>query len=367
MTLKITGTAVDGKTKYTFTCSTLNNAKKEWSTFREKQKKKNIILPPALDIVYSGDLVLIYPEWTFMGFANSPQPASAGFEQYYAGTNRSYPIHVTSDEYTYSIINDNVVVILSKVDYTPVVIDTNGFYLAKMSITPVNPSKRLYDYFYTHTTRENEVLPKVNFTFTKLCDIYDNSMFTIAVLCNQLAKINKRFSFAIQSPTQFTFHFTINGDSTYLPLLCSNGLNNTFSDDYLSDNINYFTKSMNWWYNTWSQTIDLSKGSTSNVSLGYHAYYGDGSNKISTITLEQPPTVSSVNYTISDKPVDIAYMFAQSNISSDNNISGDTSDNTSVIIWITVIICTIVIIVIIVFTRSKRKTIYTKRIQRNTF
>ena len=135
MTLKITGTAVDGKTKYTFTCSTLNNAKKEWSTFREKQKKKKIILPAALDIVYSGDLVLIYPEWTFMGFANSPQPASGGFEQFYAGTDRSYPIHVTSDEYAHSIINDDTVVILSKQPYTPTIIDTDGFNLAKIGVT----------------------------------------------------------------------------------------------------------------------------------------------------------------------------------------------------------------------------------------
>ena len=308
------------------------------------KRKKKIILPPALDIVYSGDLVLIYPEWTFLGYANSPQPGSAGWD--YSGTDRSYPIHVTSDEYTYSVINDNAVVVLSKVEsYTPVVTDTDGFYLAKMSIDSSTSNKTLYSFFNIHDKATTVGLPDVVFTFTKLCDIYDNSIITIAVLCNQLANINRRFSFSISSETKFTFHFTINMDSSYLPLLSSNGLNNTFSYDYFSDNILYYTSesAMNWWYNTWSQTIDLSQGSTSNVILDNRTYYADGTKRYIKNTLEPTTSKAAVNYVISDIPVDISVM-----------LGIDSAKNNS-IVWIIVAICIVIIIAVIIFTRSKRK------------
>lgn len=287
MAITITGTAVNGKTKYTFKGSSLARAKKEWSTFRAKQKKKKIILPPALNIVYSGDLVLIYPEWTFMGFANSPQPASGGFEQFYAGTDRSYPIRVSSDEYTHSIINNDTVVILSKQPYTPTVLDTDGFNLAKIGVTDTPQNKSLYTYMYLHSTHDYEQLPTVTCDTEKLCDIYDNSLYTIAVLCNQLAKVNRRFSFAIQSPTRFSFHFAVNSDSTYIPLLYTtyDSCSNVFTPEYFSNNINYFTKSMNWWYNTWTQNIDFTKPYDHRVLLDNRTYFADGSKKISTVVM----------------------------------------------------------------------------------
>ena len=49
--------------------------------------------------------------------------------------------------------------------------------------------------------------------------------------------------------------------------------------------MNYYAKNMNWWYNTWSQVIDLTKRYNDEVVLDNRTYFADGSKRISTVTL----------------------------------------------------------------------------------
>lgn len=289
MAITIVGTAVDGKTKYTFKGSNLAKAKSEWSKFRNNLKKRKIIIPHALDVIYSGDLVLIYPEWCYMNSATNPQPGAGGFENFGAGTDRSYPIHVTSDEYKYSVMNDCTVAVLSKVEnYVPVIKNTNCFNLAKVSVVRENrDDKTLYDYMYTQKTRDNETLPEINIDRCLLCDIYDNSGYTIARICNALANVNRRFSFTIVSATKFLFYFAVNRDSQYIPLLYTDNPTNVnmFTPQYFSHDINYYSQSMKWWYNTWSQTIDFTKPYNDQVILNNRTYFADGSKRINNVIL----------------------------------------------------------------------------------
>lgn len=287
MTLTITGTAVDGKTHYTFKGTTLKRAKSEWSSYRAKMLKKRIVIPNTLDIVYSGDIVLIYPEW-ISSSAFDPQAGSGGFEIFGAGTDRSYPITVTSDEYKYSIMNGCYIAILTNnQSYKPTIVNNSGFHLVKVGVTNTPLKKTLHSYMYLHKVHDGEEPPIVTFDYEKLCDIYDDPAYTIGVLCNRLAEINRRFSFSLISATKFTFHFSVNSDSKYIPLLYTenNSFSNVFTPDYFTNDMNYYAKNMNWWYNTWSQVIDLTKRYNDEVVLDNRTYFADGSKRISTVTL----------------------------------------------------------------------------------
>ena len=292
MTLTITGTAVDGKTHYTFKGTTLKKAKSEWGSYRAKMLKKRIVIPNMLDIVYSGDIVLIYPEWSFSSSAFNPQAGSGGFENFGAGTDRSFPITVTSDEYKYSIMNGCYIAILTNNQYyKPTITDSSGFHLAKVGVTNTPFKKTLHSYMYLHKIREGEEPPFVTFDYEKLCDIYDNPAYTIGLLCNRLAEINRRFSFSIISATKFTFHFSVNSDSKYIPLLYTENksFSNVFTPDYFSYDIDYYTENMQWWYNTWSQTIDFNKQYNNEVVLDNRTYFADGSKRINTVVMHPVP------------------------------------------------------------------------------
>ena len=289
MAITIVGTAVDGKTKYTFKGSNLARAKSEWSKFRNNLKKRKIIIPHALNIAYEGDLVSIYPEWCYMNSATNPQPGAGGFENFGAGTARSYPIHVTSDEYKYPVMNDCTVAVLSKVDnYIPTLLDTDGFHFAKIGVKRQRPdSKTLYDYMYTQKTRDGEELPEVTIDKMPLSEAYDNNVYTVAMICNRLAEIDRRFSFTIQSATKFIFHYAVNRKSTFIPMLYTldNTFENMFTPEYFSHNINYYSENMKWWYNTWYQTVNFAKPYNDQVVLGNRTYFADGSKKIGNVVM----------------------------------------------------------------------------------
>ena len=48
------------------------------------------------------------------------------------------------------------------------------------------------------------------YDIVEISDIYDNTAYTIANICNKLTEINNTFSFDIISGTSFTFYFSLN-------------------------------------------------------------------------------------------------------------------------------------------------------------
>ena len=112
----------------------------------------------------------------------------------------------------------------------------------------------------------------------EISDIYDNTAYTIAKICNKLAEINNTFSFDVLSGTSFTFHFSINFKPEYLPILFtkSNKYKNMFTVDYLDRYFNYYAGGFDWWYSTFSQTIDFTT-TADTVTITKRVYYADGS------------------------------------------------------------------------------------------
>lgn len=358
MTITITGTAVDGTTKYTFTGTSLSKAKKEWTKFRDKQKAKGIIIPTALDIVYSGYLVLIYPEWQYPGYSNAPLPGSGGIKSENGGTDRSYVITVTSDEYKYSIINNNYVVVLGKSSYKPVVTSSlSAFYIAKVGYVERSDIssgafyQSLANYMlyredankiYAVTASPNHNYDTdTTFQLEKICNIYNNTGYTIALIMNHLASLSQKYSFTINSATSFTFHFSMNGKPTFIPIIFTKTPKyaNVFTPKYFDGKLSYYRYALKSYNNTWSQTIDLNKPYTEDkVVMNYSVYYDR--NKWYTTSVFVP----------SEDPVDISRL----KIEGDTQTTTKSSNIFAIIIWIIVAIIAFVFILIIVVSLLSR-------------
>ena len=85
-----------------------------------------------MNVVYYGDFVILCPNYTWGN--NKIIPGNGGIHvlmhKLYGPIN--VKIKVTSTEYPISIINNNYVVILSKTEYTPKIVDTEKIYLNKI-------------------------------------------------------------------------------------------------------------------------------------------------------------------------------------------------------------------------------------------
>ena len=236
-----------------------------------QSKKNNVYIPNKLNVVYYGDFVIICPNYQFG--KNRIVPGNGGFKHSTEGI--IVKITVTSTEYPISIINNDYVVILSKTEYTPKIVDTDKIYLSKVYFTPPEKDVTFYHVMYTGKYKEN--LDAIH-DIVEISDIYDNTAYTIAKICNKLAEINNTFSFDVLSGTSFTFHFSINFKPEYLPILFtkSNKYKNMFTVDYLDRYFNYYAGGFDWWYSTFSQTIDFTT-TADTVTITKRVYYADGS------------------------------------------------------------------------------------------
>ena len=365
MTVTIDGTGLiqGGSSKFPqFSCDKIANASKQWSKHAENVKKKHsIIIPQQLDVITSGDFVLIYPEWIYKGFSNSPLPGSGGITREWAGTDRSFKITVKSDEYPYSIVNNNYVVILSKKNNKSEIMtiaDKDGIYLAQVNAVN-NPkytaaqSMKNYLYYtkigtlyyidYTGGNLTQDIDSKsdttTSFTCLKISDIYKNPMMTIATVCNALAELDHTYSFKIYNTTKFTFYFSLTNHEQFLPLLFTSSAKyeNVFTPKYFYQTTSEYKYPL---YgannNTWAQTIDFTKSATDSVSIQYIQYY-DAKKYYANCVLK--PSNNPVNVNL-DNILDT---------SSSSGSSGST-------IWIIFAIVAAIIIIIIIITTAVKKS-----------
>ena len=258
----------------TITCKTLDNKNFNLTvsnmsslanTYKNTVTKNKYSLPDKMNVVYYGDFVILCPNYTWG--KNKIVPGNGGI--YMSTQNFNGPItvkiKVTSTEYPISIINNNYVVILSKTKYTPKIVDTEKIYLNKVSFKPDPKDPEInFDYVMSNPYYKNLLFEAVN-EIVEISDIYDNTAYTIAKICNKLAEINRIFSFDIISGTSFTFYFSMNyrkGYFTkgYIPLLFTKNkkYKNMFTIDYFDKYFNYYPRKFNReHYNTFAQTIDF--------------------------------------------------------------------------------------------------------------
>ena len=220
-----------------------------------------------MNVVYYGDFVILCPNYTWG--KNKLVPGNGGVE-YHINTKHAFlysiivKIKVTSTEFPISIINNNYVVILSKTKYTPKIVDTEKIYLNKIFLkkNPAYPNIN-FDYVVDSPYYKNLLFEAVN-EIVEISDIYDNTAYTIAKICNKLAEINRTFSFDIISGTSFTFYFSFNYrahyGNKYIPMLFTKNkkYKNMFTVDYFDKYFNYYPRKFNGEdHNTFAQTIDF--------------------------------------------------------------------------------------------------------------
>ena len=234
----------------TITCKTLDNKNFNLtvsnmsslaSTYKNTVTKNKYSLPEKMNVVYYGDFVILCPNYTWG--KNKIVPGNGGIYMYTQNFNGpiTVKIKVTSTEYPISIINNNYVVILSKTKYTPKIVDTEKIYLSKVSLTP-DPKDPEVDFDYIMRLPNYKTF-EANHDIVEISDIYDNTAYTIAKICNKLAEINRTFSFDIISGTSFIFFFSMNFKRPhYMPILFtkSNKYKNMFTADYLDKYFNYY-------------------------------------------------------------------------------------------------------------------------------
>ena len=258
---------------------TVSNMSSLANAYYNTVKKNNVYIPNKLNVVYYGDFVIICPNYQFG--KNRTVPGNGGFKP--ASDGIIVKITVTSTEFPISIINNNYVVILSKTEYTPKIVDTEKIYLSKVSLTPILISERegyidlnfimSAGYYYKYPNIE------ANHDIVEISDIYDNTAYTIANICNKLAEINRTFSFDVLSGTSFTFHYSINfKEPTYIPILftMNNKYKNMFTKDYLDRSFYYYSNTFKWNHSTFSQTIDFTT-TADTVTIKMRTYFADGS------------------------------------------------------------------------------------------
>ena len=236
---------------------TVSNMSSLANAYYNTVKKNNVYIPNKLNVVYYGDFVIICPNYQFG--KNRIVPGNGGFKHSTEGI--IVKITVTSTEYPISIINNDYVVILSKTEYTPKIVDTDKIYLSKVYFTPPEKDVTFYHVMYTGKYKEN--LDAIH-DIVEISDIYDNTAYTIAKICNKLAEINRTFSFDIISGTSFTFYFSFNYrahyGNKYIPMLFTKNkkYKNMFTVDYFDKYFNYYPRKFNGEdHNTFAQTIDF--------------------------------------------------------------------------------------------------------------
>ena len=236
---------------------TVSNMSSLANAYYNTVKKNNVYIPNKLNVVYYGDFVIICPNYQFG--KNRTVPGNGGFKP--ASDGIIVKITVTSTEFPISIINNNYVVILSKTEYTPKIVDTDKIYLSKVYFTPPEKDVTFYHVMYTGKYKEN--LDAIH-DIVEISDIYDNTAYTIAKICNKLAEINRTFSFDIISGTSFTFYFSFNYrahyGNKYIPMLFTKNkkYKNMFTVDYFDKYFNYYPRKFNGEdHNTFAQTIDF--------------------------------------------------------------------------------------------------------------
>lgn len=341
MTIKVTGKFLDNKS-ITISANKIFELNTQW----KKISKNNKNIPDELSIVYSNDLVIICPIWT-LG-KSKKLPGSGGFnsEKNPVGTDRIFKINVISDEYPYSVINNDYTVVLSKQKYTPTVIDTNGFYVALIGCETISDSQDLYFYMYT---KEFKQAPEITYEFFKLSDIYDNPIITIAKLCNALGNIDRRFSFKINSANNFTFYWSISDKTDEFPILYTESPKyiNVFTPEYFSDDFYYYTNTLQWWYSTFSQTIELKEPTDNSVIINNKTYFASGSPKDFDITFT--PTTSPANIPVED------YLLL--------SIKKEETEKNNTLWIIIIIVCAIIILIFILIkslSKKNKQIYYTK-------
>lgn len=185
MTFTIEVTSYDAVDTYTF--DSVADAISKWSKTRKVAR-----VGRTLNILQVGDYMLVNTSWTYsyhnenIGDKYRHQANSLTYDRSANHMVRRLNLHVTSDEYPYSIINDEAVCLLSKVKKTPVAINDNkkSFYMVRVEWHAVeHTSASLHDYTWIftsnasckdYTTSVKDVL--------KLCDSYEDDIVTLAAL-----------------------------------------------------------------------------------------------------------------------------------------------------------------------------------------
>ena len=284
MALKISGTRFDAE-MFEFSATSLAKAKTEWTTYVNNINTEKTLLPSYLDIVYSGNLMLVYLRWKFDLKDDSPVPGAVGVT--YNGENVTFKYNVTSSEYTTSVFNNSYVALLSKTRYSPTVKNYKGFYLTKVyydkdksvagEFGTVSDFDSLMDYYNNSDVKIGE--PKSKFEFVKLSYIYDNNLYTFATMCNALADISGKFTFAM-TETVLKIYFSVKYKSDFkhiefMPLICSFDKINTFNEEYFSEDLTYYCDAISNKFDEYDcieQSIDMTKTATDSVKLtGIHS------------------------------------------------------------------------------------------------
>lgn len=211
MTATIYGRDSTGE-PFSYSSTYLRDFLSNWSNIR----KKNSNLPDAIDIMYCGDLAIIYPEY------NSRKP--------------SYKFYVKSDQFPYSIINDDYCVVLSKAAFTPTVQCKYGIYF-----------KKGYD-------NGSEIV----FSHLAAVDIFTNKGYTIAQIINALNKDDPYCSFHISPVSDSSFTYKFSTDA-YIPFITTpfaklTSVSNIFLPNYFINDISVYKDAFNKEY---TQTIDF--------------------------------------------------------------------------------------------------------------
>lgn len=286
MSVIITGKTLDNK-DFTISSSSISSIATTW---KNKVKNNSLSVPDMLNVVYYGDFVILCPNYTFA--KGKIVPGNGSFTQVKSG-GIIVKINVTSTEYPISIINNNYVVILSKTQYTPKIIDTDKIYLSKVS--PVE--EELYYCMYTKIgSKESDKLITAKHDIIELSSIYDNSAYTIANICNNLGAINNRYSFDIHSGTSFTFYYGVASKiDTFIPIIFTvdKKYKNVFTKDFLDFYFNYYSVNFGWWYSTFCQTIDLTT-SADTVTIRRRTFFADGSKKDEQAVFNKSTTLNTM-------------------------------------------------------------------------
>jgi hypothetical protein len=287
MSVIITGKTLDNK-DFTISSSSISSIATTW---KNKVKNNSLSVPDMLNVVYYGNFVILCPNYTFA--KGKIVPGNGGFTQVKTGGGIIVKINVTSTEYPISIINNNYVVILSKTQYTPKIIDTDKIYLSKVS--PVE--EELYHCMYTQIgVKESDELITAKHDIIELSSIYDNSAYTIANICNNLGAINNRYSFDIHSGTSFTFYYGVTSKfDTFIPIIFTIGkkYKNVFTKDFLDFYFNYYSVNFGWWYSTFCQTIDLTT-TADTVNIRRRTFFADGSKKDEQAVFNKSTTLNTM-------------------------------------------------------------------------
>lgn len=185
MTFTIKVNSYDAVDTYTF--DSIADAIRKWSKTRKVAR-----VGRTLNILQVGDYLLVNTSWTYnyynenIGDKYRHQANSLTNDRSANHMVRRLNMHVTSDEYPYSIINDEAVCLLSKVKKTPVAIHDNkkAFYMVRAEWNAIkDTSSAIHDYTWIfksnascsdYTTSVKDVL--------KLCDSYEDDIVTLAAL-----------------------------------------------------------------------------------------------------------------------------------------------------------------------------------------